>query len=442
MYKTVFTSFINVRKVLTLLGNLKLAIILLLTLALFSGLGTIIEQSQSVQFYETNYPATRPILGFINSDLILILGLNKIYTNWWFLFIIFLFGSSLLSCTFSRQIPSLKLAKLWRFFKEEQNLNKFNLSFTLKEYSLAEFAYFLRKEQYHCLQQGGYLYAYKGLIGKIGPIIVHISIIFVLVGSVYGALAGFMAQEIIPTDTLFHLQNIVTSGPISYVNQEFQGYVNDFKIAYTDEGVIDQFYSDLAVLDQELNVQVKKTIFVNEPLKYKDLTVYQTDWNIEGVEVLLNEKEIYTLPLKEIKLKTGSRFWIATLPINKNNLLVIQDLTGQYLIYNQATVLLGEAEIGHKLYVAGQSLRLTKILPSTGLQIKSDPGIPIVYGGFLLLIVSASISYTSYCQIWAIKKSTKLYIYGITNRGVYFFEKQLIGTLSNLRKSEQNIQAN
>lgn len=297
MYKTVFTSFINFRKVLTLLGNLKLAIVLLLTLALFSGLGTIIEQSQPITFYETNYPITRPIFGFINSDLILMLGLDKIYTNWWFLFIIFLFGSSLLSCTFSRQIPSLKLAKLWKFFKEEQTLTKFNLSFILTDYSLAEFAYFLRKEKYHCLQQGRYLYAYKGLIGKIGPILVHISIIFVLIGSVYGALAGFMVQEIIPTGTLFHLQNVVTSGPLSYVNQDFQGYVNDFKIAYTDEGIIDQFYSDLFILDPELNVNVKKTIFVNEPLKYKDLTIYQTDWNIEGIELLLNEKrkEYYQL---------------------------------------------------------------------------------------------------------------------------------------------------
>lgn len=120
-------------------------------------------------------------------------------------------------------------------------------------------------------------------------------------------------------------------------------------------------------------------------------------------------------------------------------MLVIQDLTGQYLVYNQATMLLGEEEIGHTFYIAGQAMRLTNILSSTGLQIKSDPGIPIVYSGFLFLIISATISYTSYCQIWAIKKNTKMYIYGITNRGVYFFEKQLISTLSNLSKTEQTI---
>ena len=52
-----------------------------------------------------------------------------------------------------------------------------------------------------------------------------------------GSASGFMTQELVPTNTLFHLRNIINSGPFSDVPQNIEGYVKDFKIAYSDEGV-------------------------------------------------------------------------------------------------------------------------------------------------------------------------------------------------------------
>ena len=204
------TSHINriLWKLIYLLGNLRLAIILLLFIALMSSLGTIIEQEKTISFYETNYPISSPIAGFINSDFILFFGLDHVYTTSWFLSLLFLFGGSLMSCTLSRQLPSLKLARLWRFFKSENNTNKMGITFSLYNGSLSQFSYLLRQRQYNVIQQGSYIYAYKGLVGKIGPILVHLSIICILVGSVLGSLSGFMIQELIPKGELFHLQNI------------------------------------------------------------------------------------------------------------------------------------------------------------------------------------------------------------------------------------------
>lgn len=434
MYKIIFNSFTVIRRFLNVLGNLQLAIILLLTLAFISSLGSIIEQDKAFNFYEMNYPSTKPLFGFISSDLIFLLGLNHVYSTSWFIFIILLFGASLLSCTFSRQIPSLKLAKLWKFFKIESKSKKFNLAFKLNNISLAKFSYSLRQENYNIIQQGIYLYAYKGLIGKIGPILVHISIILVLLGSVYGSLSGFMLQEIISKNQLFHLQNVISSGPLSYIDPSFQGYINDFKIAYSDEGLVDQFYSDLSVLDTNLKPQFNKTIFVNEPLKYGDLTIYQTDWNIAGIECIVNNSNKISLPLKEIQLESKNRFWIVSLPLDRNILIVIEDLTGNYLVYDSGKQIIGRGEVGHPILVNGQQLCVSKIIPATGLQIKSDPGIPVVYTGFLFLIISAIFSYTSYSQVWAIKLNEQLHVYGITNRGVYFFEKNMLNVIDNLSK--------
>lgn len=431
------TSHINriLWKLIYLLGNLRLAIILLLFIALMSSLGTIIEQEKTVSFYETNYPISSPIAGFINSDFILFFGLDHLYTASWFLILLFLFGGSLMSCTLSRQIPSLKLARLWKFFKSENNTNKMGISFSLSNGSLSQFSYLLRQKQYNVIQQGSYIYAYKGLVGKIGPILVHLSIICILVGSVLGSLTGFMLQELIPKGELFHLQNTISSGPLSWIPQNFEGYIRDFNIAYNDQGMVDQFYSEIDILDNDLEVKKEKTIFVNEPLRYSGVTFYQTDWSIVSLKFNLNNRENFEILLREINGESNSRFWIGSLEYQAKNkiLVVLQDLTGKYLLYDSEKKLLGQSEIGHKIFFNGNHLRLNKVLPSTGLQIKSDPGIPLVYIGFFFLIFSVLLSYTSYFQIWIIKKQNKVYVYGDTNRATYFFEKSILEIINNLQ---------
>jgi cytochrome c biogenesis protein len=422
-------------KFIYLLGNLKLAIILLLFIACMSSLGTIIEQEKTISFYETNYPISNPIAGFINSDLILFFGLDHVYTTSWFLILLFLFGGSLLSCTLSRQIPSLKLARLWKFLRNDSSNNKTSISFSLNNGSLAQFSYLLREKNYNVIQQGPYMYAYKGLVGKIGPILVHMSIICILIGSILGSLTGFMLQELIPKGELFHLQNIISSGSLSYIPQNFEGYIGDFNIAYNDQGMVDQFYSEIDILDNDLQIKKEKTIFVNEPLRYSGVTFYQTDWSIVSLKFTLNNRDNFEVFLREVNGESNSRFWIGSLESEAKSkiLIVLQDLTGKYLLYDSEKKLLGQSEIGHKIFFNGNHLRLNKILPSTGLQIKSDPGIPLVYTGFFFLIFSVLISYSSYFQIWIVKKQNKVYVYGDTNRAIYFFEKSILEIINSLQ---------
>lgn len=420
-------------KFLYSIGNLQLAILLLLLISLFSSIGTIIEQEKGVDFYEINYPISSPVFGFLSSKLIMFFGLDHIYTTAWFIILLITFGISLLSCTFSRQIPSLKMAKLWKFFKTKKSVRNSGMTFIVSEVSLNHFSFILRKKDYNVIQQGEYMYAYKGLIGKIGPILVHLSIIFILLGSITGFLSGFIVQEIVPKSELFHLQNIISAGPLSFIRNDFEGHVKDFKIAYSEEGIIDQFYSDVEILDDQLLNQASKIIFVNEPLKYEGITFYQTDWGISRLEGTLNNSNIINISLNQINLNNNSRFWVGALEQNKNIIIILQDLTGRYLLYSSEKLFLGTGEVGQKIFVNGDELRITKIIPETGMQIKSDPGIYVVYFGFLGLIFSVFFSYTSYVQIWAVKKENQLWIYGNTNRAIYFFEKNILSILDTLK---------
>ena len=45
------------------------------------------------------------------------------------------------------------------------------------------------------------------------------------------------------------------------------------------------YESDVTVLDEEGNDEMKRKIEMNKPLRYKDLTFYQTSWNDAGPKV-------------------------------------------------------------------------------------------------------------------------------------------------------------
>jgi cytochrome c biogenesis protein ResB len=69
-----------------------------------------------------------------------------------------------------------------------------------------------------------------------------------------------------------------------------------------------------------------------------------------------------------------------------------------------------------------QPITLLEIISSTGLQIKTDPGIPVIYLGFFLLMLSTLISYITYSQIWIIQKTKLL---SVEPRIVPFFDFEL-----------------
>ena len=63
---------------LPLITDLRLAIALLLLIALFSITGTVIEQGQSPGFYQANYPEDPALFGFLSWKVIQVLGLNDV----------------------------------------------------------------------------------------------------------------------------------------------------------------------------------------------------------------------------------------------------------------------------------------------------------------------------------------------------------------------------
>nr|YP_010904178.1 Cytochrome c biogenesis protein [Catenella fusiformis]WCH57429.1 Cytochrome c biogenesis protein [Catenella fusiformis] len=401
------------------LSNLSFSITLFLVIASTSVVGTIIEQDKNIEYYQTNYPTTHSI----NWKTIIGFGINHLYTSWWFLCLLILFCCSLVTCTFSRQLPELKNARSWKFMPYS-NKNRLAIN-SLPMLSLKRMIFILNSKQYYVFQKNHLIYAYKGLIGRIAPIFVHISIITALTGSMIGLLGGFTAQQMIPTKEFFHIQSITKSGLYSHLPTTIVGRIDNFVIERNQDNSIKQFYSYITLLNNKGKQLSHKLIYVNSPLKFEGTIFYQTAWNINAIKMKI-DNFVVQQKLTEHKLN-NQRIWVYTLQIEPNSPIhmIITGLQNKISIYNSSGNLLKLIEVKEEIVVNNHSITITELMTSTGLQIKTDPGNDIVYLGFFILISSTMISYLSYSQIWIKHNQQNIQITGHTNRAQLTFEKEL-----------------
>ncbi|MGP0129244.1 MAG: cytochrome c biogenesis protein [cyanobacterium endosymbiont of Rhopalodia musculus] len=427
------------QQIVKITANLRLAIILLLVIALFSVSGTVIEQGESLSFYQENYPEDPALFGFLTWNLILNLGLNHVYSTWWFLALLVFLGTSLTACTFTRQFSAFKAARNWRFYQQPRQFQKFALSGNIENISLVNVVNSLRKRGYKVYQNNNSLYARKGIVGRIGPIVVHAAILIILGGAIWGILAGFLAQEMVASGSTFEVENIIEAGPFSkpLIPTNWGIRVNRFWIDYTPNGDINQFYSDLSVVNNQGKELDRKTIFVNEPLRYDGVTFYQTSWGIAGVKVQVNNGPIFQIPIVPLKTEGKGKIWGTWIPtqpdLSEGVSLLAKDLQGTMIVYDNNGNLYSAIRPGMMLDINGATLKVCELIGSTGLQIKADPGIPLVYTGFGLLMLGVIASYVSHSQVWVLQQENRCYIGGKTNRAHVSFEKELVRILDELK---------
>jgi cytochrome c biogenesis protein len=425
-------KLLKLQKSLKIFTDLKFAILVLTILAIASSLGSFIEQDESVSFYQQNYATSAPIYGFINWNFILFLGLDHVYTTWWFLSLIITLGICLISCTITRQFPLFVNSKEYFFRKKGNSFLGLPFSVKIKNiYYLKEIILLkVQTMNFYIYQNGNLIYGYKGLIGRISPILVHFSLIVILGGSSVGAFKNFKVQEVLPKGEIFHIQNPIKVGWFTSL-PTVTTRINDFWVEY-ETNRVHQFYSNLSILDNYGNEIAQQTISVNNPLRYKNVDFYQSDWNLLGIRVKdKNENKIYEFPL--FPLKKVSKSWITWITsYNGNEILVFDQLQNSFLTYDEAGVFLKVKNVGDD--ITG-NLSLLDILPSTGLLIKYDPSIQIIYFGFGLLMLTACFSYLPYTQIWIFNQRKNSWLGSSTNRG----KIQLEIEFENLIRSIENV---
>ena len=419
------------KKYLKIFTDLRFAIAILAIIAIVSSLGSFIEQDENSSFYEENYPLNKPIYGFLTWKTILFLGLDHVYINWWFLSLLIILGFSLITCTFTRQFPLFSNSKEYFFRKNKSSF--LTLPFSVKVKNI----YYLKENilgkiqnlNFYIYQYDNLIYGYRGLIGRISPILVHISLIIILGGSSWGAFNNFKAQEILPKGEIFHIQNPIKIGNITVLH-DINTRVNDFWVEY-DNNRIKQFYSNLSILDSTGEELKNQTISVNNPLRYKNIDFYQSDWNLLGIRIKEKDTKIYEVPL--FSLQKNSKSWITWLKeTNGNNkTLIFDQLENTFSIYDKKGNFIRLGSLGDTI----DEKQVIEIIPSTGLQIKYDPSIIVIYAGFGLLMITAFLSYLPYTQIWVFENDNSCWLGSLTNRGKINLEIEFENLIREIEKS-------
>lgn len=73
--------------------------------------GTFIDQGEAPDYYFQKYPEDHPVLGFFTWRWVLTLGFDHMFSSPIFLGMLALLGASLMACTYTTQLPLIKVLR-------------------------------------------------------------------------------------------------------------------------------------------------------------------------------------------------------------------------------------------------------------------------------------------------------------------------------------------
>ena len=132
-----------------------------------------------------------PEAGLLSADVILALDFDHMYTSPVFLGLLALLAASLSACTATRQWPTLKVSRKWQFKRNRAQIAALTYAESLPRARLGDLAAALEKEGFRALALEGKLYAFRGLTGRVAPIVVHAAMLFSMMGFLVGAVGGW-----------------------------------------------------------------------------------------------------------------------------------------------------------------------------------------------------------------------------------------------------------
>ena len=423
----------KISQVLNWLSSLKIAILLLLIIAFSCAIGTLIPQLESEQFYYEKFNKN-PFLGLLNGNILLLFEFNHIYTSFWFLFLLTWLGIALAVCSFRRQLPMLKSALSWIDYKYPKQITKLSISQTIDTNNLSKklekLKNNLRKEGWNVKETDGRIAARQGVIGRLGPILIHLGMIILMIGATYGSLNGKTIEKFLaPGRSIDLVNNNKESGLIIELEK--------FKIERDPQGRAEQYRSIVNIIEPNGTNQSKE-ISVNYPLRYKGLTLYQADWSIAAITIQIGNSPKLQIPVNSIP-ELGDQVWGTLIPTKKDGkepiLLTVDSEIGPVKIYDRDGTLITNININKEAKVKDNLIKIINIIPSSGLLLKYDPGVPLVYTSFAIILIGGSLSIISTKKIWVLheKENSRIYIGGLSNRNLAGLSKEMPKLISFLK---------
>nr|YP_002048851.1 putative c-type cytochrome biogenesis protein [Paulinella chromatophora]B1X3X2.1 RecName: Full=Cytochrome c biogenesis protein CcsB [Paulinella chromatophora]ACB42641.1 putative c-type cytochrome biogenesis protein [Paulinella chromatophora] len=433
------------KHVLKWISDLRVAIFLLLIIALSSSLGTALPQKESAESYYEAYNSS-PWLKVFSGESIIQLQLDHVYSSDWFLSLLLWLGIALVFCSWRRQLPALQFTLRWIDYCNPRQLSKLALAETIistdASASIKRLEQLLKNQGWQVQAKSGRLAARRGIAGRVGPLMVHTGLVILMLGAVWGVLGGHRLERFLAPGREMELLN-------SHGKSQLNIALESFQIERDPVGRPEQYRSQLRLrelgnsrennsgsIDKSLN----REISVNHPLRYGGMTVYQADWALAAITVQLGRSPLLQLPLEQFP-QLGEQVWGVVLPTQQDGsnpvLLALSSEKGPIEVFaSDGSLITTLRPGGVAATINDVKVRVESILPASGLLLKRDPGVPLVYIGFAVALMGGGLSLISTRQIWAIAEleQQRFHVGGLCNREFTNFAQELPQFISEIQQ--------
>ena len=460
-----------VDRVWRIFSSVTLAVGVFTMISLTSIVGTVIEQQAAAErniklltkfFGESAAPVIYKVLDAMS--------FTDMFNSWWFMGLLFIFAANLVICSIDR------FPKIWKIVRNPVsplNDQKFSAMTSKREVVIKAKVDGAGVKAVEALKKIGFkgviqesegtmqICAERGRYSRLGVYVTHMSILLILAGAVVGMKFGFNGG-------LNLLEG--TSSAVAYksngqpVPLGFEIRCEDFDVAfYPDSDSPKSYKSQLTILEQGREV-LKQEIEVNTPLRYKGITFYQSSYGFSP-----NRDAIFKFTVTpangkshDVAVKFGQPFTIE----GTNLTGTVMDFTpalgvdaaGRLFTYAEAMINPAAfVEISEGGKVKARQWILKRFSETwktpvgviefkdlwgaqyTGLQVRKDPGVWIVYLGCIVMAVGLYAAFfMSHARIWVRlreeKNATRLTVVSSINKNKIAFDRTLDRLVKHLEK--------
>jgi cytochrome c biogenesis protein len=410
-------------------ASVRLTIALLSTLAVTSIIGTLIPQNQPLQ----NYIQAFGDFGYRLFD---VLGFLDLYHAWWYQALMLLLVVNILVCSIERLSvtwriifpgrPKFNLAR-FRNLNPKEEFTKNSTGEQLKN----RYQAIVNRNFRHChieeTDEGYAIFGERGRWTRIGVYIVHLSIICMLVGGVIGSIFGWEGfVNLAPGEAA---QQIQLRNRNQMLRLDFVIRCDDFKVSFYPNGTPEEFRASLSILEQGEVVKTQD-IIVNDPLHYNGISIFQASYGPlppRQEDVVITDEFTLVFASKATGMNYRKKASVGqTIEIPEglgkftvNELRPAYNFRGQDLGATFVGTLQQNNGVGVEVVLPLQFPSFDKMGPMfnqirkddviisvsgvkakpaeqryfTGLQVSRDPGVWVVYTGFIMIIVGCFVTF-------------------------------------------------
>lgn len=305
-----------------------------------------------------------------------------------------------------------------------------------------------------------YLFGERGAWTRFGVWAVHLALLVICAGAVWGRMFSFEGMIELPEDggTSRNIRMREPDGtvfPRPLLDEQGRPFTlrcDDFTLDRFKDGSARRFSSELAVLDDQGQEVVRKRIIVNDPLDYGGMKFYQAsyreipDQSRAVMEIGDREsgekKPVLASPDTKISLGDGKvSFRVVNYERSFGELgpavQVVRDESRDdgTKASNSFWVFANHPEFDREFRGDRYFLKFEKLEPAyiTGIQVGYDPGIPWIYFGCVVMWAGLFVTFwTAHRRIWARLENGRVTFAGAAHRNKEAFAQEfsaLVGRL-------------